>query len=87
MRIEVTGDDSIMVAEGVRQSLAPGSERELELSARTVSAQTVRVTDEIAEIEGVPKHKWGPKTEYDSVDVEAVPTVVVRDRGELDLQA
>lgn len=85
--VEVTGDDPTVVVEGVRQTLSPGAERALELPARTVSAETIRVTDEIAEIDGVPEHMWGPKTKYDSVDVEAVPTVVVRDRGELDLQA
>lgn len=87
VRVEVNGNDPIVVAEGVRQTLALGAEREFQLPARTVSAETYRVTDEIAEIEGVPEHMWGPKTEYDSVDVKAVPTVTVRDRGELDLRA
>jgi hypothetical protein len=85
--VEVSGDDPIVVAEGVRQTLSPGSERVLELPPRTVSAETIHVTDETAEIEGVPEHMWGPKTEYGVVEVEAVSTVVVRDRGELDLRA
>lgn len=84
--VEVTGGEPTVVAEGVRQTLSPGAERTLELPSRTVSAETIRVTDEIAEIEGVPEHMWGPKTEYGAVEVEAVPTVVVRDRGELDLR-
>lgn len=86
VRIEVTDDDPTVVAEGVRQTLSPGAERVLKLPSRTVSAETIHVTDETAEIEGVPEHMWGPKTEYGSAEVEAIPTVVVRDRGDLDLQ-
>lgn len=87
VRVEATGDGPTVVAEGVRQTLSPGAEREFLLPTQTVSAETIQVTDEIAEIEGVPEHKWGPKTEYGSVEVEAVPTVKVQDHGELDLRA
>lgn len=87
IHVEVAGDNPTVVAEGVRETLTQGTETEFKLSSRTVSAETYHVTDEIAEIEGVPEHKWGPKTEYDSVEVKVVPTVKVRDRGELKLRA
>lgn len=87
VRVKVAGENPTVLVEGIRQTLTPGAERELELPARTISAETYTVTDEIAEIEGVPEHMWGPKTEYDSVAVEAVPRVTVRDRGEFDLLA
>lgn len=41
----------------------------------------------MAKIESIPEYWWGPKTEYGSVAVEAVPTVTVRDHGELNLRA
>lgn len=86
VRVEDTGSGLTVVAEDVRQTLAVNDEQEIQLSARPVTAETARVTDEIAEIEGVPEHRWGPKTEYGSVDIEATPTVMVRDRGEFNLQ-
>lgn len=66
--------------------LSPGTDREVRLSPQTVEVQTVRVTDEVVPVEGVPEHRWGPKREYDSVEVEATPVVSVTDRGELALR-
>lgn len=86
IRVQVGSKSSTISVEGLHEKLRVGTEREFSLPTQTITAETYRVTDEIAEIEEVPEHKWGPKTEYDSVEIDAVPTVTVRDRGELDLQ-
>lgn len=86
VQVEVDGNDLIVAVEDIRKRVVPRTEHEFNLDPQIVSAKTYRVTDEIAEIEGVPEHKWGPKTEYESVDVKAVPSVTVRDQGKLDLQ-
>jgi hypothetical protein len=81
--VRETGDDLVLVAEGGRVAIPYGTETPVELASRTVAARTFTVTDETVEIEAVPEHRWGPRTEYGSVEVEAVPTVTVKDHGEL----
>lgn len=66
--------------------LKPGTNREIRLDPRTVEVTTVTITDEKVPIEGRPEHRWGPRREYDSVEVEATPIVEVVDHGELTLR-
>lgn len=61
----------------------PGLGVEIELDSTRVVVQTEIVTDEIVEIEGVPKDEWGPKIEFGKVETEATPIVSITDHGVL----
>lgn len=81
--VEAVDSQSTVVAGDDRLSLDPGTERTVRLSPRTVAARTFNVTDEKADIEGVPDHRLGLKTEYDQHEVEVQPVVTAADHGEL----
>lgn len=72
-----------LLAEEHTETLEPGTEETYQLSTQTVTARTARHTDETADVDGIPEYRLGPKTEYDEVEVGAVPIVSVKDHGEL----
>lgn len=63
--------------------LSPGATKQVSLEEENVEARTIRVTDEIAEIEGIPERALGPKREFGSVDVNVTPVIKMVDYGEL----
>jgi hypothetical protein len=86
VHVREAGGELLLVAEGDQVAISPDTETAVELAPRTVAARTFTVTDQTVEIEAVPEHRWGPRAEYGSVEVEAVPTVTVRDHGELSVE-
>jgi hypothetical protein len=83
IRIERDGAVPRLVSPSGTTELESGADREVRLEPQTVEVTTVRITDEKVPIEGRPEHRWGPKREYDSVEVEATPVIEVADHGDL----
>lgn len=77
--------DPMVVVEGDRVTLSPGERRTLELDPVELTVTTRHETDEVVPVEGVPEHEWGTRTEFDSTTVRAVPTVTLKNHGELDV--
>jgi hypothetical protein len=83
IRTERNGETPRIMLPSGTVELESGTNQEIQLDTQTVEVTTVRVTDEKVPIEGRPEHRWGPKREYDSVEVEATPVVKVVDHGNL----
>lgn len=84
-RVEVSrrGDGFQVAGSGFTERLTPGTTIERRLDPRPVTVRTERVLDERVDNESVPPAERGLKTERGTVTVDAVPTVVARDYGEL----
>lgn len=82
--VQRRGANPKLVVSGKRSfELETGTGREVRLPTEMLSVETVEVVEEAVPIEGRPKHRWGPKREYGSTEVEATPVVRVNDHGEL----
>lgn len=79
---EVNGNLALQVGD-TQTPLGSKPETKYSLEPQTVTAETFRVTDEIVKFDDLPDELAGPRTEYDQVEVEVVPKVIVKDRGEV----
>lgn len=84
--IEEVGDGFVVSIDGDTREVEPGVTEVTRLPSRPVVAETTNVTDEIVEIDDVPEYRWGPRTEFGEVTVEAIPEVLVTDHGALEVE-
>jgi len=69
--------------ENSRRTLKIGIDERFQLDTRSVTALTAKLTDRTADFDDIPEHRLGRITEYGEVDVQAVPTVSIKDYGEM----
>lgn len=78
----IEGDVFRLSTEENDWTIAPNSERSVELPSEEISLETVEITNEIVEVPGVRKEQWGPRKEFNSVEVTVTPVVEAHNRGE-----
>ena len=81
--VQQKSEKPIINIEGQVVRSESGLKKEVELDPIRAVVQTEIATDEIVEVEGVPKDEWGPKIEHGRAEAIATPTVSIVDHGTL----
>lgn len=84
IRATITDKEVSVTVNG--HTLKPTQSEVYELPKKEVHGETVTVTDEHAEIEGVPEHQLGPKQTFNSVKLTVAPKLVIEDHGTLSIK-
>lgn len=83
--VHTEGDAFGLSTEENDWTIAPNSERAFELPPERVLLETVEITDEIVEVPGVRREQWGPRKEFNSVEVTVTPVIEAHHQGECEI--